>query len=101
LYDGITGLVTQPMKGARESGIGGFLTGLGKGIGGAIFKPAAGAVGVPAYAFKGIYEEIQSARGLSPEDQLKAKQVAQGQKEWEMCTVDERADILGKWYYDF
>jgi hypothetical protein len=72
--------------------------GLGKGIGGAICKPAAGAVGVPAYAFKGIYEEVQSMRGMSTEDQLRTKQLKQGQDEWEMCTEDERASILGKWY---
>jgi hypothetical protein len=38
----VSGLVTQPMKGAEESGFMGGLMGFGKGLGGAVFKPAAG-----------------------------------------------------------
>ena len=41
-YQGITGLVTQPHQGAKKSGSTGLLKGVGKGIGGIIFKPAAG-----------------------------------------------------------
>lgn len=42
LYDGISGLVTQPIRGAQKEGAMGFLKGFGKGIGGVVFKPAAG-----------------------------------------------------------
>ena len=42
MYDGITGLVTQPIDGARSGGASGFIKGIGKGIGGVAFKPAAG-----------------------------------------------------------
>lgn len=42
LYDGISGLVTQPVKGAQQEGVLGFVKGFGKGIGGAVCKPAAG-----------------------------------------------------------
>ncbi|TVY43744.1 putative vacuolar protein sorting-associated protein [Lachnellula occidentalis] len=42
LYDGISGLVTQPMKGAQQEGALGFLKGFGKGLGGAVCKPVAG-----------------------------------------------------------
>jgi len=38
----MSGLVTQPMKGAQEGGLVGGLMGFGKGLGGAVFKPAAG-----------------------------------------------------------
>jgi hypothetical protein len=41
-YDGISGVVTQPLEGARENGVLGFATGVGKGIGGLILKPGAG-----------------------------------------------------------
>ena len=41
-YDGITGLVTQPLRGAEKEGAAGFLKGVGKGIGGLILKPGAG-----------------------------------------------------------
>lgn len=42
LYDGISGLVTQPIKGAKEEGASGFIKGFGKGIGGIVFKSGAG-----------------------------------------------------------
>jgi hypothetical protein len=42
LYDGITGLVTQPLRGAEKEGGAGLLKGFGKGIGGLILKPSAG-----------------------------------------------------------
>jgi hypothetical protein len=42
LYDGISGLVTQPVKGAQEGGVTGFVGGFFKGIGGVACKPAAG-----------------------------------------------------------
>lgn len=98
LYDGVTGIFTQPVKGAQEGGVGGFFTGLGKGIGGAIFKPAAGAIGLPAYAFKGIYEEVQNARGLGTDALLKKKLLEKGQEEWECCSREEREAVLGRWF---
>ena len=48
LWDGVSGLVTQPMKGAQEGGFMGGLIGFGKGIGGAVFKPAAGKSSPPS-----------------------------------------------------
>lgn len=42
VFDGISGLVTQPLRGAEKEGAGGLVKGFGKGIGGLIAKPAAG-----------------------------------------------------------
>ena len=41
-YDGITGLISQPIKGAKHEGPAGFAKGLYKGIGGLVLKPGAG-----------------------------------------------------------
>ena len=41
-YDGITGLVTQPMRGAEKEGAAGLIKGFGKGIGGLVAKSGAG-----------------------------------------------------------
>ena len=41
-YDGISGLITQPLKGAEKEGAAGLIKGIGKGIGGLILKPGAG-----------------------------------------------------------
>ncbi len=42
MYDGISGLVTQPYRGAQKEGALGLVKGFGKGIGGFAFKPFAG-----------------------------------------------------------
>jgi hypothetical protein len=44
LYDGFAGLVMQPIDGARSGGSLGFAKGVGKGLGGIVFKPCAGAL---------------------------------------------------------
>lgn len=98
LWDGLSGLYTQPAKGIEEGGIGGFFSGLGKGIGGAVFKPVAGAVGLPAYAIRGVYEEVARLTGGSEEDKERAERLKQGNDEWSMCTGEERKAILGMWY---
>ena len=30
IWDGVTGLVTEPIEGAKKSGVGGFFSGMGK-----------------------------------------------------------------------
>lgn len=42
LYDGISGLITQPYRGAQKEGALGLVKGFGKGIGGIACKPASG-----------------------------------------------------------
>lgn len=42
LYDGVTGLFTQPISGAKQEGVAGLFKGFGKGIGGFFLKPGAG-----------------------------------------------------------
>lgn len=41
-FDGVTGLFTQPLKGAEKEGAVGLIKGFGKGVGGLMLKPAAG-----------------------------------------------------------
>ncbi|PQE09687.1 Glycosyltransferase family 28 domain-containing protein [Rutstroemia sp. NJR-2017a BBW] len=55
LYDGLSGFVMQPVKGAKEIGLSGFAKGMGKGIGGLICKPCAG------YALEGIHVELKKS----------------------------------------
>jgi hypothetical protein len=83
LYDGLTGLVIQPYNGARKEGAVGFLKGFGKGLGGAVFKPSAGACGVPGYAFMGVYKSLMKLRKggkATLEQYLAAARIAQGEK---------------------
>jgi vacuolar protein sorting-associated protein 13A/C len=41
---GITGVVTKPVEGARDEGVGGFFKGVGKGVVGLVTRPAGGVV---------------------------------------------------------
>lgn len=50
VFDGLSGLVTQPLKGAEKEGGMGLLKGFGKGVGGIVLKPAAGeSITLPEY----------------------------------------------------
>ncbi|KAJ7382658.1 hypothetical protein OS493_033714 [Desmophyllum pertusum] len=42
LVGGLTSIVTQPIEGAHNAGLSGFITGIGKGIVGTVAKPTAG-----------------------------------------------------------
>jgi vacuolar protein sorting-associated protein 13A/C len=44
MWDGMTGIVTDPMDGAREAGLKGFTEGMAKGLIGAVVKPTEGVV---------------------------------------------------------
>ena len=94
LFEGITGLVTKPYEGARKEGATGFVKGFGKGIAGAYLKPAAGAFGIPAYAMKGIYQEVVKRFCESTEDYIIAARTAQGFEEWSGTTSEFRIGVV-------
>ncbi|KAL2443709.1 Sterol 3-beta-glucosyltransferase UGT80B1 [Exophiala dermatitidis] len=96
-YDGITGLVTQPMAGAKKEGAAGFFKGAAKGFGGLILKPGAAIWGLPGYTAKGLYAEISKRFGSSVQNYIIAARVAQGYEDWKTSTPEERAQIVSKW----
>ncbi|KAK3111002.1 hypothetical protein LTR53_014143, partial [Teratosphaeriaceae sp. CCFEE 6253] len=97
MYDGITGLVTQPMRGAAKEGPAGFIKGIGKGIGGIALKPGAAIFGIPGYTMKGVYKEMQKRFGSSVQNYIIAARTAQGYDERQASTAEERAEIVGRW----
>lgn len=44
VFDGVTGVFTKPIEGAREEGVEGFFKGLGRGAVGLVARPTAGVV---------------------------------------------------------
>jgi len=54
LFHGVTGLVTQPVKGAMEEGAMGLLKGFGRGIAGIIVKPSVGAIDLITRTTEGV-----------------------------------------------
>jgi len=97
MYDGITGLVTQPMKGAQKEGAAGFFKGIGKGIGGIALKPGAAVFGIPGYTMQGVYKEMQKQMGSSVQNYIIAARTAQGYEEWSGASSEERSDVVRRW----
>ncbi|KAL7821888.1 UDP-Glycosyltransferase/glycogen phosphorylase [Trichoderma gracile] len=100
LYDGISGLVTQPMRGAQKDGAAGLLKGFGKGVGGLIAKPAAGFWGLPAYVMQGAYAELNKFLSRSVQNYIITSRVVQGERELQMASEGEKADIVNRWKHD-
>jgi len=94
LYDGVTGLFTQPFLGAKNEGAAGFVKGIGKGIVGIQVKPAAGAFGIAGYAMQGLYREWTKKFGESTEAYITAARTAQGFEEWRDTTRDFRLNVV-------
>ncbi|KAL8899916.1 MAG: hypothetical protein Q9207_005949 [Kuettlingeria erythrocarpa] len=97
IYDGISGLVTQPINGAKQEGVAGFLKGFGKGIGGVILKPQAAVFALPAYTMNGIYKELQKQFGSNVQSYIVAARTAQGYEELAASTQQQRLDVVKRW----
>lgn len=97
LYDGISGLVTQPLKGAEKEGAAGLLKGFGKGIGGLVLKGGAAVWSVPAYAMKGIDAEIRNRFSRSSINYIIASRVSEGEEQLQLASVEEQKDIIVRW----
>ncbi|KAH8679764.1 hypothetical protein BGZ60DRAFT_524972 [Tricladium varicosporioides] len=97
MYDGITGLVTQPLRGAEKEGAAGLIKGIGKGIGGLILKPGAAVWGLPGYAFMGVHKEIKKMFGASVLNYIIAARTTKGYEDARAASPAERADIINRW----
>ncbi|GAB1310849.1 hypothetical protein MFIFM68171_01059 [Madurella fahalii] len=100
LYDGLSGLVTHPWKGAEREGGRGLLKGFGKGIGGVVLKPAAGFWGVPGYLMQGVRVEMRGWLAGDKAGQRRwvvTERIRQGLGDYEVATEGERRDVLARW----
>jgi hypothetical protein len=102
IIDGVSGLVTQPVHGAQENGIGGAMSGVMKGVGGLVLKPVGAVTGVPANLLKGIYKELEKSTDFCLQTHVMLSRVAQGLEE--LRIVQERGgyetvekEIIGNW----
>lgn len=63
LFDGVTGVFTKPITGAKEDGVEGFVKGLGKGAVGLITKPTSGVIDFAS----GTFDSVRRATELLDE----------------------------------
>ncbi|KYK54591.1 glucosyl/glucuronosyl transferase [Drechmeria coniospora] len=113
-FDGIAGLVTQPIRGAQKEGTAGLLKGVGMGVGGLIAKPAAGRFGsdpvspfsaltrtgiwgAPAYIMQGAHAELHSLFSQGAQNHITTSRAVQGYQEMCKATDEEKAEVVRKW----
>ncbi|KAF2825021.1 UDP-Glycosyltransferase/glycogen phosphorylase [Ophiobolus disseminans] len=90
--DGVTGIVTQPIRGAKQKGFVGAARGVGFGIGGFVLKDLAALVGPGAYFMKGLDAEYM--KRYQPTNYLRRARIAQGQKE--LQTLETQAHVAAE-----
>ncbi|XP_040825491.1 vacuolar protein sorting-associated protein 13C isoform X2 [Ochotona curzoniae] len=61
VFGGVTGIITQPMEGAKKEGAAGFFKGIGKGLVGAVARPTGGIIDMASSTFQGIQRAAESA----------------------------------------
>ncbi|KAH8237095.1 hypothetical protein KR038_004232 [Drosophila bunnanda] len=62
--DGVTGVVTKPVSGAREQGVEGFFKGLGKGAIGLVARPTAGMVDFASGSFDAVKRAAEAGEDV-------------------------------------
>lgn len=88
VMDGVTGIVTQPIRGAKQGGVIGAARGVGYGIGGFVLKDIAAIIGPGAYLMKGLDAEYM--KRYQPTNYLRRARIAQGQKDLQSLESDAR-----------
>ncbi|KAJ4300926.1 hypothetical protein N0V90_003015 [Kalmusia sp. IMI 367209] len=96
-YDGLTGLVTQPWKGAQKEGASGFVKGVGKGIGGFLAMPGAAMLGILGHTMQGVSKEVQKLFGSNVHNYIVASRAAQGYEDWLQSSDAEKEDVIVRW----
>jgi UDP:flavonoid glycosyltransferase YjiC (YdhE family) len=79
VMDGVSGVVTQPIRGAKQRGVIGAARGVGFGIGGLVLKDIAAVLGPGAYLMKGL--DAEYLKRYQPTNYLRRARTLQGQIE--------------------
>ncbi|ENH64141.1 Sterol 3-beta-glucosyltransferase [Fusarium oxysporum f. sp. cubense race 1] len=74
-YEGVTDIVTKPMKGAKEEGALGFFKGVGKGSLNMVAKPGSAMFGLLAYPAQGVYKSVKSMKANKARELVAAGRV--------------------------
>lgn len=115
LYNGISGLVTQPSRGLQESGGKGLATGIGKGLGGAFFKPTAGKVlyyaiemvlnrfslglfGLAGFPLDGLHKYVRGSLSKSKSKDIIGSRITQGIEEMLTASDEEQRMVIQRWH---
>ncbi|NWR71729.1 VP13C protein, partial [Centropus unirufus] len=65
VVEGVTGVITKPVEGAKKEGATGFFKGIGKGLVGVVARPTGGIVDMASSTFQGIQRVAESTEEVS------------------------------------
>ncbi|KAL0930991.1 udp-transferase [Colletotrichum truncatum] len=99
IYDGTTGLVRLPVRGAKKDGVKGFVKGTGMGLTGFVLKDLSAIISPFGYTLKGIVK--QTERKKQPDRVVRRARIVQGQRERRQLgdhkkEIDE--EVLSGWF---
>ncbi|KAK8041791.1 Sterol 3-beta-glucosyltransferase [Apiospora rasikravindrae] len=96
MYDGVTGIVRLPVKGAKQDGFGGALGGVAMGFGGLVLKPIAAIVSPFGYTLKGISKQLE--RRHNPARYVRRARIVQAQRDLLDLPPQERTALSEETY---
>ncbi|KAL2205079.1 UDP-Glycosyltransferase/glycogen phosphorylase, partial [Sarocladium strictum] len=86
VYDGFTGVVRLPVRGAKQDGAVGFVKGTGMGLMGLVLKNMSAVVSPVGYTLKGVVKQAERRR--QPLKYIRRGRIVQGQRE--AISMDEK-----------
>ncbi|KAE8396191.1 hypothetical protein BDV23DRAFT_143537 [Aspergillus alliaceus] len=96
-YDGVSGLIRQPAEGFRSSGSSGLIKGIAKGLGGAVLKPAAGAMGLLEFPLDGLHKSVRKSLSECKSKEIVLLRTQQGDKEARQASREDRERVIRTW----
>ncbi|KAJ6104643.1 hypothetical protein N7523_010963 [Penicillium sp. IBT 18751x] len=97
IFDGVSGLITQPRRGLKKAGGKGLVQGIEIGFVGFISKPLAGLFGIAAYPLTGLHRHLRDSLSDRGQGYIKRSRIVQGLEEFQASSSDERADVIRRW----
>ncbi|KAI5863339.1 glycosyltransferase family 1 protein [Durotheca rogersii] len=88
IYDGFTGIVRLPVRGAKNEGVRGAFLGVGMGLTGFVLKDVAAVVGPIGYVLQGIVKQVEGKD--QPMKYLRRAHIVQAQRELRALSEAER-----------
>ncbi|KAH7911918.1 glycosyltransferase family 1 protein [Hygrophoropsis aurantiaca] len=93
-YDGITGLVREPLEGAKKEGFIGAIKGSARSFVNVNMRPAAGAVGLVAHPAQGAWKSIRKLWQREPQQVQRETRISDGADAAQRSSPAEHAAIL-------
>ncbi|TDL28120.1 glycosyltransferase family 1 protein [Rickenella mellea] len=95
-YDGITGLLTEPMQGAKKEGFMGAIKGSARSFVNVTVRPAAGIVGLVANPLQGVWKSMQKGWAQKHEPKQRATRISDGVEDVKSSSREARNAVMRK-----